>query len=306
MCKNILHLFQWKLADIEKNLLTIKEQGFNSILISPVQPFKNQKENNWYWCYQPLSFSIGNKFGTKEELKNLCDTSHKLGIEVYIDVVVTHVASTDDNNLLPHKDVDKKLLSNQFWWKEKKLITDWSNRWEVTNLCYGVPCLDTKNYELQEMIIDFMNELLSCGADGFRIDSAKSISLPNEDNNHFFIRVLNSLNLTRQGKKPFVMAELIFMKKELLNQYTRYCYALTNSFCDNKDKCVVYVESHDSYLDDTIGFTKNMTDEMLLKEYDILKHKTEYKNFMFYTRPYSDLWKSDSIKKINERRQFNE
>ena len=45
MCRNILHLFQWKLADIEKNLLTIKEQGFNSILISPVQPFKNQKEN---------------------------------------------------------------------------------------------------------------------------------------------------------------------------------------------------------------------------------------------------------------------
>ena len=114
MCRNILHLFQWKLADIEKNLSTIKQQGFNSILISPVQPFKNELENNWYWCYQPLSFSIGNKFGTKEELKNLCDTSHKLGIEVYIDVVVTHVASTDDNNLLPHKDVSKKLLSNQF------------------------------------------------------------------------------------------------------------------------------------------------------------------------------------------------
>ena len=92
MCRNILHLFQWKLADIEKNLLTIKQQGFNSILISPVQPFKNELENNWYWCYQPLSFSIGNKYGTKEELKKLCDVSHKLGIEVYIDVVVTHVA----------------------------------------------------------------------------------------------------------------------------------------------------------------------------------------------------------------------
>ena len=124
MCRNILHLFQWKLADIEKNLLTIKEQGFNSILISPVQPFKNELENNWYWCYQPLSFSIGNKFGTKEELKNLCDTSHKLGIEVYIDVVATQGGSTDDNNLLTPKDVDKKLLSNQFCWQEEKLITD--------------------------------------------------------------------------------------------------------------------------------------------------------------------------------------
>ncbi|WP_205427341.1 hypothetical protein [Clostridium botulinum] len=44
----ILHLLQWKLKDIKEYLPKIKEQGFNKILISPVQGTKD--ENNYeFW-----------------------------------------------------------------------------------------------------------------------------------------------------------------------------------------------------------------------------------------------------------------
>ena len=40
MKNRILHLFQWKLKDIENNLEVISNQGFNMIQISPIQPLK--------------------------------------------------------------------------------------------------------------------------------------------------------------------------------------------------------------------------------------------------------------------------
>ena len=49
----ILHLFEWRLNDITKELSDIKNQGFNCIQISPIQPLKeytssffNREEHN--------------------------------------------------------------------------------------------------------------------------------------------------------------------------------------------------------------------------------------------------------------------
>ena len=46
MKNRILHLFQWKLKDIENNLEIINNQGFNMIQISPIQPLK---EYTYVW-----------------------------------------------------------------------------------------------------------------------------------------------------------------------------------------------------------------------------------------------------------------
>ena len=54
--KNVrmLHLFQWNIKDIINVLNEVKEQGFTAILITSVQPFKNENEiDKWYWIYQP-------------------------------------------------------------------------------------------------------------------------------------------------------------------------------------------------------------------------------------------------------------
>ena len=44
----------------------------------------------------------------------------------------------------------------------------------------GLPGLDLSNYDLQGIIIDYLNELIDCGVNGFRFDAAKSIALPYE------------------------------------------------------------------------------------------------------------------------------
>ena len=295
----ILHLFQWNIKDIINVLNEVKEQGFTAVLITSVQPFKNENEiDKWYWVYQPLALKIGNRFGTKEDLKELCSKANEIGLKVYVDVIVTHFASSN-NPMQLHEDVDKELSTNENFWKERKPIRDWEweDRWKVTNLCHGMPCTRTDNFDYQDLVIKFLNELIECGVNGFRFDSGKSISLSEEDGNMFFDRVLDNLN---HKDELDVFAEVIFVNKDLSDLYTKHINILTNSFVSDKTKAIVYVESHDSFLDKKIGVTRHMSSDMVVNEYEVL-FKAGFVNTMFYARPFDETWKSDRIREINKK-----
>jgi len=55
--------------------------------------------------------------------------------------------------------------------------------------------------------------------------------------------------------------------------------------------------SHDTEL--TFKFTNHMTDEMIIREWRYLLQDYKESGVLFYVRPYSDLWKSDEIRRIN-------
>ena len=295
----ILHLFQWNIKDIINVLEEVKEQGFTAVMITSIQPFKNEHEiDKWYWVYQPLALKIGNRFGTKEDLIELCSKANIIGLKVYVDIIVTHFASSN-NPMQLHEDVDKELATNENFWKERKQIKDWEweDRWKVTNLCHGMPCTRTDNFDYQDLVIKFMNELIDCGVNGFRFDSGKSISLLEEDGNMFFDRVISNLN---KKEELDIFAEVIFVNKDLSDLYTKHVNILTNSFVTDKEKAIVYVESHDTYLDKKIGITRHMNNETLVNEYKIL-FKAGFLNTMFYARPFDNTWKSTRIREINKR-----
>ena len=299
--KNVkmLHLFQWEIKDIINVLNKVKEQGFTAILITSVQPFKNEDEiDKWYWVYQPLGLKIGNRFGTKKDLTELCNKANEIGLKVYVDVIVTHFASAN-NPMEINPDVDKELSTNENFWKERKQIKDWEweDRYKVTHYCHGMPCTRTDNFDYQNLVINFLNELIECGVKGFRFDSGKSISLPEEDGNMFFDRVIGNLN---NKDELDVFAEVIFVNKYLADLYTKHVNILTNSFVSDKTKAIVYVESHDSYLDKKIGVTRHMSSDMVVNEYEVL-FKAGFVNTMFYARPFDDTWKSDRIREINKK-----
>lgn len=291
----ILHMFQWQLKDVIDSLYEVKEQGFEAIQISPVQPCK--EGNEWWTVYQPKSFNIGNKYGSKEELIKLCIKANELNIKIIADVICNHVANAGGgmNRFNPHPEVAADIVSNSYFWKEKRDISNWNDRREVINYCMGLPGLETSNYDLQDKIIYFLNELIDCGIGGFRFDAAKNIALPSEGCD-FWIRVLNGL----KKKDLFNYAEVIFTPKEIIDEYCKYINVLTDSFGSDKNKLVTFCENHDSYLNDgPTGYTKRMSDEMVVNEYRIVVNN--YPNTLFYCRPFNDAWKSKEIKNINTR-----
>lgn len=92
-----LHAFNWTYAEIADNLENISNAGFKNVLTMPVQPPKSGG-SAWWAFYQPLGFSIGDNssLGTKDELVALCAKAEEYGICILADIVVNHLATTDD------------------------------------------------------------------------------------------------------------------------------------------------------------------------------------------------------------------
>ena len=285
----ILDCQAWdKVSDITENVEEIKK-NFDAVQIQPIQPHKaineQYKDKEWWKSYQINGFTVGNEHGSLEDIKTLCST----GITVIANVILTHMSGDEVNHLEPNKEVDEVLKSNPYFWREKKNI-DYNNRYSVINHCNGCPSLRMDNWDLQDIIIKFMNTLIDAGVRGFRIDSGKMISTPEENGNTFCTRVLEKLN---NKYELFIYAEVIFADKNLIERYAKYVRVLkelsAESYEVNKDRLVSFVESHDSFLDKEIGYTARLTDDQIIENYRYLVR--DFPNTVFYCRPNSDMWR---------------
>ena len=288
----VVHMLNWNLNDIKNNLGRIKDQGFDTIQINPIQPLKEESTENWWMSYQPISFEIGNIYGSKKDLYDLCYEASKYGITIVADVICNHMAGNNNGSLYPAQNVDYKLRENPYFWKEASQITDWKDRKQVISKCMGLPGLQTSNYDLQNIIIKFLNELIDTGVNGFRFDAAKNIALTNEGCD-FWPRVIYCLkkyNLILYG-------ELIFAS-DLIDEYTKYLKVVTNNDYHDKDKIIRYAESHDSFYD--LSYTRQFSDLEIAYQYRDLCGC--YPNTLFFTRPYSDAWKDSSVRQGNYQR----
>jgi len=311
----IIHLLNWKFKTIEQELKTIKKQGFDAIQINPVQPFKEEKEFKWWSSYQPLSFKIGNMFGTKEDLKSLCSKAKKEGLDIIVDVVLNHTANKSDKEPgVPHESVDKILLNEKSFWKLNKQVKNWEDRFECTNYSIGLPGLDLSNPYLQKIIFGFLKELKNCGVKGLRFDAAKHIGLPN-DGVDFFRKVRMFMLLNNM----YGYGEFLGGYKEWRDEMAKLLFVLAphNTSLKNMQKLVTFLESHDTYLninDDNPNHfhTRNLTEHDLI--YTYRKIRLLHKNTLIYTRPIDENnpycrnkkgLTCNEVEKLDEREFFN-
>lgn len=205
----ILHCFSWSFKAITESMEDIAMAGFSAIQTSPVNLCYDGGDagmdlfgaGKWYYHYQPIDWTIGNyQLGTKDEFKEMCETAESYGIKVIVDVVPNHTTknesaiSEDFINAVGGK--DKLYHSNGL-----TEIGNYGDRGQCTlQAMAGLYDVNTENPEFQEYFIDFLNECIECGADGFRYDTAKHIGLPDDPQddsslpNNFWERVTTEIN----------------------------------------------------------------------------------------------------------------
>ena len=296
----ILSLFNVHLNDITSEWLEeIYNQGFDYIEISPLQETKEEYTDKWWMLYQPINFRVGNRMGSKEDLINLCDRAKSKGLNVIADVIVNHTAggSSPSTYLEPHPNVDYDLRCNYNSWKHTKNIEmdEWNDRWKVINYNLGLPGLNPNDQLVQHKIINLLNEYVSCGVEGFRIDAAKSIALPEEGCNFFPI-------ITYSIYKPIkvIYGEVLNTDPDIIRKYAKYMKVLTDvPVNDIKASLVRFCESKDTYLGDgSMGYTKFTPDYMISNWYEGLA--SFYPNTLYYKRDHSNEWASETVKKANK------
>jgi len=312
----ILHAWNWKLNDIKSRLQQIKDAGYNSIQISPMQP-KVDKTNyatqstksQWWKYYQPLEFKVAENnetiLGTKEELTSLCSKAKELGISIVVDIVANHLSGSNG--------VYNGQVYTQYPLHSYNGNTDDAScQATVHGRVGGLPDVDTSNSTVQNKIADMLCEYLECGIKGFRFDTAKHIETPDDGEyaSNFWPFVLGKADSYAEShnlNKPYYYGEILNTcgTGRSYNSYNKYM-----SFTDNKSgqnvlnavksssittstlnypteqdatHLVLWAESHDTYANDEKE-TTDVSQEKINKAFVIQGSRKDAAS-LYFARP---------------------
>ncbi len=221
---SILLLFGWKWIDIMYEVPFLAQHGYDAIKVFPPSEFVLRKGKPWWAIYQPVTYELSSFYGTKEDFIKMIDFCHTFKIKVYVDLILNHMADYSEGEAEHigtnghtfgkyhygplNKDNDFYEYDDFFHFAEagnkdismedySKLDTVWHlEHYDLANL----PALNIDNSHVVKILRKYVKEFLALGVDGFRIDAAKHLRIPQVE------KILENLH-TNDGLKPFIYQE---------------------------------------------------------------------------------------------------
>lgn len=106
---SIVEMFGWRHADIEKECAFVSKAGYLGVKFFPVQeqvmssqPFNNVM-NPWYFMYQPVSYRLEGRMGSREELRAAVNFCRSVNVRAYADAVVNHMVGCGNDAIHHHR-----------------------------------------------------------------------------------------------------------------------------------------------------------------------------------------------------------
>ena len=168
----IVEMYGWKDTDIEKECKFIGEQGYLGVKVFPHHeqlmshsPFKEEM-NPWYFMYQPVSYSLNGRLGTRDDFRKMIKTCRSYGVRVYADAVINHMTYNGmdlQNHRFDESDEnDKNLIGDKYSTNNSPFFTPYkayeinpftkrsTNTLEYPNVPYG-----PMDFHCQKLITDY-------------------------------------------------------------------------------------------------------------------------------------------------------
>ncbi|MFJ8665690.1 carbohydrate-binding module family 20 domain-containing protein [Streptomyces sp. NPDC093600] len=169
-------MFEWKFASVAKACTEqLGPAGYGYVQVSP--PQERIQGSTWWTAYQPVSYKIAGPLGDRTAFKHMVDTCHAAGVKVVADAVVNHMANasgTGTGGTSFSKYDYPGLYSGADMDDCRTTISNYQDRTNVQSCeLVGLPDLDTGEDWVRGRIAAYLNDLLSLGVDGFRVDAAK-------------------------------------------------------------------------------------------------------------------------------------
>ena len=284
----ILHCWDWSFNNIKANMAEIAKAGYSAVQTSPIQQAKEGTKggsnSHWWVLYQPANFSIDNSgnsaLGTKAEFQAMVEEAHKYGVKVVVDIVANHTANQTGYDIASNVDPDIKNNASQTYHPEGFKDINYDDRYSITHGSMGgLPDLNTENSIVQGKVLGLLKECIDCGADGFRFDAAKHISVPDEGSQYTFwtntLVAAQSYAKSTYSKDIYAYGEILYDigGGVAVTSYTKYmsitddqtsstirggvkdgnaASAATSYYQkgETPNKAVLWPESHDTYSND--------------------------------------------------------
>ncbi|MEU3985734.1 alpha-amylase family protein [Streptomyces sp. NPDC026672] len=171
-------LFEWKYASVARECTTaLGPAGYGYVQVSP--PAEHIQGSQWWTSYQPVGYRIAGRLGDRAAFQNMVNTCHAAGVKVVVDTVINHMSAGSGTGTggSPYSKYDYPGLYSSFDFDDCTApVSDYRDRWNVQHCeLVGLADLDTGEDYVRRTIAGYLNDLLSLGVDGFRIDAAKHI-----------------------------------------------------------------------------------------------------------------------------------
>jgi len=227
-CRNgtdvVVHLFEWKWTDVEKECTWLATHGYCAVQLSPANEHRiiTDPPFPWYQRYQPVSYRLHSRSGNETEFRRMINTCLAVGVRVYVDGVFNHMTidgsgfgsggsfyDTEARNFSAVPYGPDNFHGPDECSAATGNIEDYQNAIEVRNCNLGglVDLRGCSEY-VRDKIAGYMNQLIGWGVAGFRVDAGKHM-WPCD-----LLEIYKKLdNLNSQwfpaGSRPYIYQEVI-------------------------------------------------------------------------------------------------
>lgn len=173
-------MFEWKFDSVAKACTdSLGPAGYGFVQVSP--PQEHIQGAQWWTSYQPVSYRIAGRLGDRTQFKNMVDTCHAAGVKVVADSVINHMSAGNGTGTggSPYTKYNYPGIYSapDFDNCTTQIGNNYGDRGNVQNCeLVGLADLDTGEDYVRGKIAGYLNDLLSLGVDGFRIDAAKHMA----------------------------------------------------------------------------------------------------------------------------------
>jgi alpha-amylase len=180
-----IQLFQLPWRSIaEECETTLGPNGFAWVLTSP--PNESIARDEWWASYQPVGYGLHSRLGSREEFADMVARCDAAGVDVIADAVINHTTGQDAAGTgfagtpYEHYAYPGLYASGDFHHcglTTDDDILDYDSREQVqTCELVNLADLDTSSPRVRDTIVAYLDDLLSLGVAGFRIDAAKHMA----------------------------------------------------------------------------------------------------------------------------------
>ncbi|KAJ7348969.1 glycoside hydrolase superfamily [Mycena albidolilacea] len=186
----IVQLFEWPWDSVASECTTfLGPAGFGYVQVSPAN--EHITGGQWWTDYQPVSYNLTSKRGSRAQFASMVSKCNAAGVGVIVDVVLNHMTAGSGvgiggSTYTKYNYPAVPYTPSNFHYCNGNSAAQISNYGDAYNVRFcelvGLSDLAQEQEAVRKIMAAFLNDLLSLGVAGFRIDAAKHMD-PTQINN---------------------------------------------------------------------------------------------------------------------------
>jgi alpha-amylase len=186
----VANLFEWPWTSVGTECTSVLgPKGYGGVQVSPPEESVTVAGHPWWEVYQPVSYNLTSRMGNRAQFISMVSTCHAVGVKVYADAVINHMAGQGNTGYGGSTFPDKYTYPGTYSYPDfhhpgdlcpqgDNQIHNYGSQAEVQE-CELVSLADlySEHDYVRGRIAAYLNDLISIGVDGFRLDASKHMAV---------------------------------------------------------------------------------------------------------------------------------